>query len=471
MHNFGYTFKTTPWEHQLKALDFLYCRDYGALFTTMGSGKTKIAIDLIVNRGFKKVLIVSTKASCDEWVNQISIHSNIRENCVFKAYLLSTSDKYSKLKEKHVKSKNFDPEVIICNYDSVWRKPFSDLLKEIKLDCVICDESHKIKAAGSKVSMYLHVLGKKVKHKYILTGTPISESPLDIYGQYRFLNPEIFGTSYARFCEKYQNIDPYLSSKIGFPIPDKKNPYKNLDDLKSKVFDCAFYTKTKIVLPKTKMVDIDFTINTKVSNLYQELTKEGVLIFDEGVLEINNVLTLAIRQQQLLSGYVRIDSNDYTKKLTKVVYNSRIDTMYDLMKKLLNKHKKFVVFAMFKADFEYLKKLCSKLNLNYGEISGSRNDYLDWKRGNIDFIAIQYSSGSESISLVESDICIYYTLPHSSALYEQSLKRIHRPGQTKDVTYYRLIAHLNQGKSIDQKIVTALKQKKDLADYIKKTPD
>lgn len=96
---------------------------------------------------------------------------------------------------------------------------------------------------------------------------------------------------------------------------------------------------------------------------------------------------------------------------------------------------------------------------------------MDWKRGNIDFIAIQYSSGSESISLVESDVCIYYTLPHSSALYEQSLKRIHRPGQTKDVTYYRLIAHLNRGKSIDQKIVTALKQKKDLADYIKKTPD
>ena len=361
--------------------------------------------------------------------------------------------------------------MIICNYDSVWRKPFSDLLKEIKLDCIICDESHKIKAAGSKVSMYLHALGKKVKHRYILTGTPISESPLDIYGQYRFLNPEIFGTSYARFCEKYQNIDPYLSSKIGFPIPDKKNPYKNLDDLKSKVFDCAFYTKTKIVLPKTKMVDVDFTINAKVSSLYQELTKEGVLIFDEGVLEINNVLTLAIRQQQLLSGYVRIDSNDYTKKLTKVVYNSRIDTMYDLMKKLLNKHKKFVVFAMFKADFEYLKKLCGKLSLNYGEISGSRNDYLDWKRGDIDFIAIQYSSGSESISLVESDVCIYYTLPHSSALYEQSLKRIHRPGQTKDVTYYRLIAHLNRGKSIDQKIVTALKQKKDLADYIKKTPD
>jgi superfamily II DNA or RNA helicase len=71
-----YTYKTEPWGHQLKALKYLYKRDTAALYTDMGTGKTKVLIDLMMNRKFNRVLVVATKKACDVWEEQISIHGD-----------------------------------------------------------------------------------------------------------------------------------------------------------------------------------------------------------------------------------------------------------------------------------------------------------------------------------------------------------------------------------------------------------
>ena len=254
----GYTMKTEPWEHQLKALDYLMVRHYGALYTDMGTGKTKVGIDLIVNRGFNLSLIVGTKKSCEVWEDEFKAHCEKSDIFCFRLDPYSTKIKTIKLEETLAKAKeNSLKLVIIINYDSIWRKPFSEKLINLPIDCVICDESHRIKSPSSKCSLYLTRLGRRVENRFLFTGTPSPESPLDVYAQYRFLQPQIFGTNFHKFRDRYENVDVQKTLYAGYRVLDKRKPYKNLDDLKEKMYRCAFYVKSNLDLPET--TDITYT--------------------------------------------------------------------------------------------------------------------------------------------------------------------------------------------------------------------
>ena len=90
----------------------------------------------------------------------------------------------------------------------------------------------------------------------------------------------------------------------------------------------------------------------------------------------------------------------------------------------------------------------------------------DWKQGKTRILGVQYGAGAEGINLTRSHICIFYSLEVSLAKYEQALKRIHRPGQKKPCLYYNFIAVAPEGKTIDQKILYSLEQKKDYVDLV-----
>ena len=225
-------FKTKPWEHQRKALKYLMERDAAALYTDMGTGKTKVMIDLMQNRGFKRVLVVATNKACEVWEQQIGIHGIDGAFSVFRLNKLS-SVKVVKLLEtipKWTTTRIQDETyVFIINYEKVWRKGVSRMFmrKTLGIDCVICDESHRIKSPRSNCSKYLAKLGKIVPHRYLVTGSPLAENPIDVYAQYRFLDPEIFGTNFTAFRNEYENVDVDLSTKMGFRMLDKNEPYKN----------------------------------------------------------------------------------------------------------------------------------------------------------------------------------------------------------------------------------------------------
>lgn len=459
-----YRMKTVPWEHQLKALDYLMVRDYGALYTDMGSGKTKVGIDLIVNKGFDVTLIVGTKKSCDVWEEEFKLHMNEPKICVFKLSNLSTMEKVSTLKETFVKAKeNQQKMVYIINYDSIWRKPFSELLIKYPINCIICDESHRIKAPGSKCSLYLTRLGRKVLNRYLFTGTPSTNSPIDVYAQYRFLQPEIFGTRFNEFRDRYENLDLRKTMYAGYRVLDAKKPYKNLDELKEKMYSCAFYITPDLHLPDTMSIQVDFKLKKSTEKVYKTLNKEGVYEDDDGIIETNNALAKNTRLQEILSGYLPMEDKDFTQKFKKIIDTSRQDAFEELIS---GTQEKIVVFCKYRQDFESISEVCKKLNKRYGEISGAQDDYQAWKKDKIDLIAVQYSSGAESINLTEARYCVYYTLSHSYGLYAQSKKRVHRPGQTRPVTYYLLIAKIPGITTVDEKIVKALELKKDLSEYL-----
>lgn len=464
-----YKMKTQPWEHQLKALDYLMVRHYGALYTDMGTGKTKVGIDLIINRGFNMTLIVGTKKSCAVWEDEFSIHCDRSKILLFRLDLLSTTNKVSMLDKILLKSQEkVLPVVIIINYDSIWRKPFSEKLIKAPIDCIICDESHRIKTPSSKCSLYLSRIGKRVENRFLFTGTPSTQSPIDVYAQYRFLAPEIFGTRFSEFRDRYENVDAQRTAYAGYRVLNKRQPYKNLDELKEKMYSCAFYVRANITLPEVTDIYTKFTPSKETIKVYKEIRKEGVYEDEDGVLEINNALVKSLREQELLSGYVHIEDFDFVTHSKKTLDNSRRDALQELLEGI-RAEEKVVIFCKFRYDFQQIEFVCKELGRKYGEISGKRDDYEAWKKGNIDIIAVHYNSGSESINLTQARYCIYYSLSHSYGLYRQSRKRVHRPGQDKPVVYYHLIAQIPKIITVDDKIVEAMKNKQDLLEYLLNT--
>lgn len=457
-HNF--IMKTKPWGHQLRALEYLYPKNAGALYTKPGSGKTKIMIDLIINRGFKRVLVVAPKKPCDVWPTQIRLHSNFDWGNIVPLQHLNTQGKVNELKLSMKVSKD-KPLIFICNYDSIWRSPLDKVwfYKGLGLDCIICDESHRIKSPSSKCSRFLTKLGKIVPNRFLMTGTPLAENPTDVYAQYRFLDPSIFGTNYQDFCNEYQNLDPVLTSRIGHPILDKKQPYKNLDKLREKMFSCAFYMKPTIKLPKTTRMVIKIPMPESLEDTYKQVEKEGALEMGEGFMTVNNVLSMAIRKQQITSGYLPLEYDDGTKKL-KRISSYRRKALFDFLKGI-PEDEPVVIFAKFKKDLYSIRKVAERLSCGYSEVSGSEDTLKDWKAGKTQILGVQYTSGSESIDLTRAHICIFYSLEFSLSKYNQALKRIHRPGQESPCIYYHFVATMSSGKTIDQQIISCLKAKED----------
>lgn len=465
-----FIYKTEPWKHQKKALSYLYRRDTAALYTDMGTGKTKIMIDLIQSRGFKRVLVVAPYKACEVWEEQIHIHAIEGLICPIRLNLFSVNKCITELKNDPIWDSR-EPctmiRVYIINYEKVWRDGINQIFlrKRFGLDCVICDESHRIKTPTSKCSRYLARLGKVVPHRYLVTGTPLAENPVDVYAQYKFLDPSIFGTNFGKFRDEYEVLDPVLTARIGHRILDKDTPYKNLDQLREKMFSCAFYIESSLELPEQTDIVRTFQMPTKTEVLYHKMLKEKVAEMNGMWLESNNALTTVLRLQQITSGYACVEDIETKEKKILNVDHARREELKSLLEEF-PQGEPLVVFGHYRKDLKNIHKACAELGITSSEVSGAVDTLKDWKSGKTQVLAVQYSSGSESIDLTRARYCIYYSLTQRLALYEQSRKRIHRPGQTRPVVYYHMIETMKKGLTIDQKIYQALKNKQDIVKYV-----
>lgn len=463
-------YKTKPWKHQVEALKFLYPRNAGALYTDMGTGKTKVMIDLMRNRMFKRVLVVAPLKACKVWEEELKIHGLSSKFNVLNLTHMKKDEKLHLMK-RQLQWANLGAEedrvnVIIINYESVWLEPMGNYLlrKSVGIDTVICDESHRIKSPSSACSKYLSKIGRQVKHRYLITGTPLAENPKDVYAQYRFLDPSIFGTNFGKFCEEYLNIDAIRTSRAGYTVLNKNNPYKNLDKLEKKMFSVAFCTKTSIELPSQKNKIVKFKLSENSETIYKNIITEGFVELEEGTQDVSSVIARILREQQITSGFLPLEDEKGAKKVSLI--SAKRKTMLIKILNSIPKDEPVVIFAKFKQDFIYIREACEKVGSTLSELRGDIDTLKDWQEGKTRVIAVQYMSGSESISLVRAKYCIYYSLTHSLSMYKQSKKRIHRPKQTRDCVYYHIIATSKNTETIDESIMKCLKTKQNIVNKI-----
>ena len=436
-------------------------KGFGFLFE-MGCGKTLTAIATMGAAyqmgAIKKVLIVAPTSVCSVWPKEFDEYADFKYNV---AVLLG--DKAKRIQT--LKSLDAFPFkallVAVINYESTWREGLFEELLAWKPDMIIADESQRIKEAQAKQSQAMHALGDIAKYKLILSGTPIQNNAIDLFSQYRFLDPKVFGDSYYAFRSRYAIMGGFDRRQI--------IGYKDLDQLIQKEHSIAYrVTKGEALdLPEQTFLTRFITLDTKAKNLYDRIKRDSFAELENGgQITATTVLTKLLRLQQFTGGFLQADESDKPE----FVFNGKIKALEEIVEDyVMDAGKKLVIFCRFRPEIDIIQEMLQKKKIRYASIYGDikiedRGPIVADFQKNLEtkvFVA-QIDTAGLGITLTAADTCVYYSENFNYAAYSQSLSRIHRIGQRNACTYIHLVVE----GTIDALILKALSKKEDLAKSI-----
>lgn len=452
------------WPAQEEAVQFALDHPSCMLDMEMGTGKTRVAIDVIIERGVGTVLVVCPKAVMGVWPREMSKYAGRHAYSIFRRKPGETVRKTTARLWDYMNSEECDgTRVIIINYDSVWRKPLGDYLLEIgdhhRLDMVVLDESHRAKAAGSKVSKYLSILSRRVPIRMCLSGTPMANSPLDVYGQYRFLDKTIYGTNYSNFLQRYAIMGgPERNFVVGY-----RNQQDLIDRFRSIAYTCRMsdisdMAKLPPVLPPVR---IGVELPRQDMQTLHSLEEEFISECDGGFVVVQNVLVKMLRMQQICAGFCPVQDVPLSDPEMHDMNTAKADALRSVLQDLPI-GERVVVFCVFRHDLDEVRRISDLEGRPYFELSGREHSMDRWYDSDGGVMAVQIQAGAEGVDMTCAHHAIYFSLPHSLALYEQSKARLYRPGQDRRVSFIYLIAD----GTIDEGIYDALQNKRDVIDSI-----
>lgn len=443
-----------PWKHQHEAYDHLgrlWNAGYPGvgLFSGMGTGKTLVACALWRAFGFRRVLIVCPKAMVEEWAEIVPAETD------FDAFPL-TGTIAERAKRADFYKDWPHPYALVTTPDAYWREPLRYVLRDsIPFDLVIVDESQKIKSAGSKTSRFAHLLSKSVPFRLAMTGTPLHDSPLDAYGQYRFLDERVFGTRYDLFEARYA-IRAQVAENAW-----KIVGYQNLDEFRARMYSIAFRVSDDVLdLPELVEHDRRVKLDPKTRKLYATLENDLVLSIANGTVVAGNALVKMLRLQEMTSGYasVKTELGEYVE----AIGSEKEDALVDLLAEC-DQTKPVVVFGRFRYDLASIRRAAGRAGRGYFEQSGDRNEWRHWRASDEPaVIGVQIESGGAGVNLTRAPVAIFYSHSYSLGDYEQAVKRVHRPGQTERTMIYHLLAT----GTVDTKIRAAIREKREIVEGV-----
>lgn len=443
-----------PWEHQIRPYHLARVLPATMLAMDMGTGKTKVAIDVAQNiKTVNKVCIVCPKHAADVWWDEIEKH------CVVPYIRIPLFDGRMDQRIESIEElagQTSDILFYIINYDVVWKEPIKKWLLTQNWDLMIGDESHRFKSAGSNVSQAMFKMGQRAKKRIALTGTPWSDSPLHIYGQYRFLDCGIFGTNKAEFDEEYAIYGGYH----GFQIIG----YKNKKRLAQKFARIGMSVPASVLdLPPIQNLYYDAPMDPGTRKVYRQMQDDLLVeISDDRAAIASNVLVKSVRLMQITSGFlVHQDIDDPTDTQMDQIGTEKAELLREITEDI-SIEEPLVIFYRFKPDIESI--MGAVLDRNFYFLNGQDNHVRNWKADKSGGVLIaQIQAGKESIDLTKSRYCILYSDTHSNTDYQQLIKRIHRPGQTRST----FMIHLALKGTIDKVIHRSRVEKTNLSDSIR----
>lgn len=424
-----------------------------ALLAEMGTGKTLISIGIagaLYLRGeIQRLLIVAPLSIVQVWNEEFEKFADFN----YQLAVLEGTGKKKLDTLNHMKGDGL--QVAVINYESCWR--MEDILVAWKPDMIVCDESTRIKNPQAKQSRALHRLGKQSKHNLILTGTPVTNNPLDFFSQYKFLDESIFGTSYYAFRSRYAILGGYGNHQIV--------GYKNLPELTEKAHSIAYrITKAKALdLPDQVDIERKVSLSAYARRKYKELEEQSYTELMNGNVQVTSVLTKLLRLAQLTGGYMRVGESDELEKVS----DSKLVALEEIIDDCVDAGKKVVVFARFIPEIDAIEMMLYKKGIKYALIKGDVKDRAEQvdKFQNDDSVKVfigQIQTTGMGLTLTKADTAVFYSLDFNYSNYEQAKARIHRIGQKNKCTYIHLIAE----DTVDEKVMHALKNKKDIANLV-----
>lgn len=398
--------------HQKQVLEQIKNKNRCALYLDMGLGKTFIASEKMKNLNDNLVVIVCPKSVVSIWETHIKIY--------YPEYQVFTYNLPDELLNK---------SVIIINYDLIWRRPEFLKLKNFTL---ILDESQFIK--NSKAERTRFIMKLKFSNLILCSGTPTGGKYEELLTQCKLLGWSI---TKETFWNMYVN---YILIPInGFKMP-KVIGYKNIEHLKQRLYQYgAIFMKTEeaIELPE----QIDNVVKIENTKEYKQFKADRIITLEDKQLIGDTSLTRLLYLRQLASQYNK----------------NKIQALKDIIE---STNDRLIVFYNFNEERKLITKLCTDKNISI--VCGDMKDLTNYEKHSNSVTFVQYQAGATGLNLQKANKIIYFSLPLSSELFEQSKKRIHRIGQKNNCMYYYLITE----NSIEEKIHETLKQRKDYTDEL-----
>ena len=467
----NYKFKTKPYKHQLTALK-KSCdeKEYG-YFMEMGTGKSKVLVDnmaILYDKGkINGALIIAPKGVYRNWLEQeIPIHlaSHIKPKMVLWTALTS------KTKEKEYQTlfeTGFDLHVLIMNVEAFSTKKGSEFaykfLRSHKTLMAV-DESTTIKNPSAKRTKTLITLGRHATYRRILTGSPVTKSPLDLYSQCAFLDEELLGhASYYSFRNRYAHM---IDRNFGGRRVQIVGSYKRLDELEEilKEFSYRVQKKDCLDLPKKIFINRTVELTAEQDKAYQTMKSAALASLEGKLATAPHTLTQLMRLHQITCGHLKSDDGEITN-----FKHNRIEELMDVMDEMEGK---VIIWANYIHDIEEIVKTVKKkygddsIVQYYGAISSDDRQkaikLFQDPKSPVKYFVGNTQTGGYGITLTAASNVVYYSNSYDLEKRLQSEDRAHRIGQHKPVTYVDLIAP----KTVDEKIIKALRGKINIASQI-----
>lgn len=438
--------KPQLWNHQKQAVEFCKGRRGSLLFCGLGTGKTRIAVELLEEWGVRTALVVAPLSVIHSWAEQLDEFGR-RDWIVLPLQKKTVRERTEMAKEAIERASLEDrPILLAINYESVHREPFKKWALGQGFDALVCDESHRMKSPRGVQSKFMARLGKTVDKCLLLTGTPMPHSPLDIFAQARVMDPEVFSPNFYRFRGRYAVLGGYGGHEVV--------GYKNKAELRQKI-DSFTFRAGREVLDLPEATHTRRMVELQVPKIYKDL-EDGLRVeVESGEIDYQNALTKLLRLQQLTGGYAATDEGE-------IIDTAKEDELEALFNEM-DRDEPVVVFAQFRHDLAAIHRAAERAGKGSLELSGQRRELEEWKRPDAPpVLAVQIHSGGVGVSLVRARICVYYSTGFNLGDYIQSLARCHRPGQEQQVSFYHLVA----ANTIDERVYEALKNKQGVVDAI-----
>lgn len=344
-------------------------------------------------------------------------------------------------------------QVAVVNYESAWR-----MEQELSVwgpDLIVCDEGHKIKTHNISASKAMHRLGAKAGYRLLLTGTLITNKAIDVFSPYKFLNPAIFGTSFYAFRSRYFDMVGY-----GNHTPVLKKSMEA--ELSARLHSIAYRAAKAdcLDLPETTDVIRQVELEPAARKIYRSLVKESFAELASGEVTAPNVLTRLLRLSQLTGGFLGNDENAAVQQIS----SAKLSAMEDILESAVAEGQKLVIIARFLPEIRAICKELDGRGLRYACITGEVQDRAAQvaqfqNDPDVPVFVGQIATAGLGLTLTAASTMVFYSLDYSMSNYEQAKARIHRVGQRNPCTYIHLIAK----GTVDEKVLTALRNKADLA--------
>ena len=427
----------------------------------MGIGKSRVIVEIIKRHMPQRVLVASPKPVMSVWPDQLEQwwpdHAKYVNVTKLDGTVKQATDRLKSIRE---------PVIVIVNYDRVWRQSLARAILSRSWDLVVADEVHRIKSPGSKVSMFFRSLSKHATLRIGLSGTPMPHSPLDIYAIARFIDPTIYQSTAAAFRSTYAVYGGPIINGRARQVVD----YKNMHDFADRYAQLANVVKRKDVLtdlPPVAAQRVRVDMSADAERTYRSLSDDLMAQVSEGVITAANAMVAVMRLQQISSGYGAIENDDGTTRPVQIDTAKR-----QAMKELIEdmpRREPVVVFARFRWDLDVIASVAEELGRPMYELSG-RADHVRgvWRPeqpGGV--LAVQAQAGGVGIDLTAACYVIYYSHTTNCGDYLQSLARVDRPGQTRPVMIYHLLA----SGTVDEKIIAAHERRAAMSDDIRTARD